>query len=611
LKFGVGAVGAAALEKTALGKTFQQEKEKTKESVAALEQELANAYDELMKVFERGQKEILNVAEKKFFPSGESTRYDALKMNQLKASFTVEERGRNQEIFLRFAQPSIEKFFLALGNYFRKTGRDKEEMGNFETQNSVYWAKMSEKEWAELPSGYQPAGCEKRVVNGETFYAIEDKLPISLVEIFQTLMRYDSHGLVYKFLSKEGMYKDPDGVLGDKTREWNGARMTYNSTHFLPSSKEITDKEIDPFLSFYDKRYEGASTYIIESKWRKNTYQQKFRLLLDDPKIRARLTREPDFTYADSCSLIKSVIEFRERGLARKMKDEEVLDFLIKERRKMENESWIDKDTNVIRFYAFDNAWKGSGGKNMFRTEPMDEILSVVGCKTDQVFEAQIDPKADENFFEAIEHSVGNTFISPHNHGEKDAWFVEGQHHNKVDRLAQALFMRMTNVFLKEGLEAACNTLSEVRLVAEACLAYDFLFKNLAPALKKEWENYIKTLVEMQSKPGWETEAKKSGFSDAFIANIKLIIGLKFEDIKLPRVVAFGQEGNVVYAYVEDKMAAHKEAYRKQGKIRGKDFLAIQSEVYALGGDMSFSSSKNGQIYQISEVEKYSEDRAV
>ena len=28
LKFGVGAVGAAALEKTALGKTFQQEKEK-------------------------------------------------------------------------------------------------------------------------------------------------------------------------------------------------------------------------------------------------------------------------------------------------------------------------------------------------------------------------------------------------------------------------------------------------------------------------------------------------------------------------------------------------------------------------------------------------------
>jgi hypothetical protein len=158
---------------------------------------------------------------------------------------------------------------------------------------------------------------------------------------------------------------------------------------------------------------------------------------------------------------------------------------------------------------------------------------------------------------------------------------------------------------------AASTTLSEVTIQSQACYSYDFLFENLAPALKKEWEDGLKEMAKAAAQPDFEVDLKQKGITDAQLAHAKALRSIAFEDIKLPRVIAYGQQGNVVYPYVEDELLRQEKIIKKLGKLRGKDLLAIQSEVYARGGDMSFSSNKNGQIYQISELEQQPTDKAV
>lgn len=178
--------------------------------------------------------------------------------------------------------------------------------------------------------------------------------------------------------------------------------------------------------------------------------------------------------------------------------------------------------------------------------------------------------------------------------------------------MAEAFVGRAWEVGLEVGPEAACSTLFDVKMTAEACYAYDFLFKNLAPAMKSIWDEHVKEVAAYRKdNPDWEDRARKEGITDTAISNMKKLVLINFEQLKMPRVVSYGQEGNVVYPQVEEQLFAHRKAFKRMGKLRGKDLLAIQSEVYLRGGDMAFSGSKEGQIYQISELEQEQPDKPV
>lgn len=616
LKFTAGVAGTLALEKVA--RATGGEIEQQKDSASETSKDKGDIRD-IPDTPEQRVMEKITLLRKKIFETRKFLHqkyFGKEDSGQFNYDLPLEQQVLVRKEFLQAVGEDIVATLKSITSYVTTAYPSNVNLKDLKLK-PVYVGNISEKELNKLPEREREdyANFRKIRKSGKIFYAelVNFDVLDEMSRLIFHLEEFGSHGFVYKALSEVGLYKQL-GEVGDVPRlEWN-ARMSYRTTDFLPSAEEIHDYEIDPFLSFSEKRgFRDASVYKTKSKWGKKEYQEKFRSVFGLAGIHTRLEKEVGLTFADACSLVKSVIEYKERGLGSGLNDVEILDTLIKERHLLEQEVWIDKDTNVIRYYAEDTTWDGSKGKNMFNREPMDEVLKFIPHKSDSVFEVEKDEKgAPEKFLAAIRQSRGKTFINPQTHGGIAGWYSKGRDHFKVSDVAEAFVGRAWEVGLEVGPEAACSTLFDVKMTAEACYAYDFLFKNLAPAMKSIWDEHVKEVTAYRKdNPDWEDRAKKEGISDTAISNMKKLVLINFEQLKMPRVVSYGQEGNVVYPQVEEQLFAHRKAFKKMGKLRGKDLLALQSEVYLRGGDMAFSGSKEGQIYQISELEREQPDKPV
>lgn len=626
LKFAAGAAGTFAVERIAGAANGKKEgvQKETKESLLQIEQKLADSYDQLLRILDESGDKILGQSAQKLFPHEKFDKYSRDALRQVLLSLTPEERDNNRVLFLHHAKSACDIFFNSLESYFNTMRGNNVDTPHFETKNKVYWSKMSEQEWNELPEGEKPAGCERyTTASGKTMYAIHDVFESSnLLELFEGLKKFDCHGLMYQSLARVGKYAQAGEILGDSRKEWEQGRMTYRTAEFLPTAERITNEEIDPFLSFSkEKGYQYAEKYKPRSKWGKNEYQNKFRKVLSNKQIRGRLMQQPGFTHADSCSLIKAVIEYQERGLSANLSEEEVFEKILEERHVFEQEVWIDPETHMIRLYGVDT--KKGKEKNIFDRSRMDQVVKAVGCKQDTIFEAEKTPDADDEFLKAVQRARGKTCIYVETHGDEVDWSLgEGTGSVVIDEFAGALMEVVFTTLRTENLQNAYRSIGAFKLLAEPCLGYDFLFKNLVPEMRKVLTKKIEAgriaedLLQKIKKDPSLKEKFEATDEDIVMANkdvedMKILTQIDFNKIDLPRVIAHSQEGNVAYGPILEKLASHHEAFKKLGKLRGKDLLAIQSEVYPVGGDMSFSGSKDGKMYQISELEQEQAGRAV
>jgi hypothetical protein len=606
LKFGAGVAGAVALEKTALGNTIKSESKESVESLLNLEQELVDKLNVLGNVMREAQRKIFRKRVREFSGKKNDMYYGFEK--EVVASLTPEESMSNRNDFLSEVKQPLDDFFNKFVEWAKVTRLAQKQIKienfrtNIATNYKVLINKMSEEEWEKAEPGEKSDRFVKETSSsGEVSYTLSGEVDLGALleyKIYNSLKQFDCHGLVYKLFSDSGLYTQANKILG-RNWELDQGRMTYKSNDFLPAAAEISPEEIDPFIFITKNRKDVTAKDVDRSKWGKAEYQKKFRDVLDNTKIRERLKKEPDFTHADSCSLIKSVIEYKERGLGNGIGDEVILDLLISERRKFEDEVWLDGSTDTIRFYGHDTTWDKLAGKNMFDAKPMDEIVNITGSKSDQIIHAEKFSNPAQIFLNAIKKARGKTLIYIETHGNPNylSTDVDAQKDDiKLVDLARNLKDIVFDVLEKEGLEAAYLTLAEFKIFSGACFGYDAFFEEF-PA---QMHNLLQEELRRRLK-------KKMGNTPAELA----IKNFDINKVRLPRKITLSQKGNLVFDFFQKALVSHKGAIKKQGKIRGKDLLAIQPEVYALGGDMSFSSSKDGQIYQISEVEKHSQDRAV
>jgi hypothetical protein len=215
--------------------------------------------------------------------------------------------------------------------------------------------------------------------------------------------------------------------------------------------------------------------------------------------------------------------------------------------------------------------------KGLFDRRPIDEVIETLHVSDSQVFEAEKDPEAGGHFIEALSGAQSSLTVLVDSHGSAEEW-KQGKSENvegniRVDGIAQALFDQLQRSYATGGEEALQDIFKDMVLLADACYAYDFMFKNLSPALTK--------LVESSS--------------------LSSVLG---EHIPLPRVISTSQEGSVVSGMLGGVLQKYSPVFQIQGKIRGRDLLAlVEPEIYT-AGDLTISSVQFGKLHQISQLEK-------
>lgn len=394
---------------------------------------------------------------------------------------------------------------------------------------------------------------------------------------FQDLERVLCHGILERELAGCGIQFD--------FSVWPG-HYSVPAVDFLPQGKNLTPEEIDPFLNprlkFYLrekdlKRYQGLSFWTQENAF------AVVRELIDQPTVRASISADKSLMLAGAFSILKAVAR-RIVTPGEKLKAEEIIAAIMQEREKFKKRVVVGKDTTVLGFFGKDI--NPATKKNNFTTENLTNLQAACGgVKFSSLREANKDKKAHEKFLKDISDSHGSVFIFVETHGLPTQWTTSLDTDDKTPKitptdLAKALLERIYAEYKNGGEESARLALKDVTIFSGACLSYDFLFKNLLPALKKE-------------------AGKKTA---------KGLPPLDFDKLYLPQIITAAQEGSVAFSIFGEVMEKRKEIFK--GPMTGEDFFAIEP-LMALSNDLTVSSSAPGELFQIGALKKQAGDAGV
>jgi hypothetical protein len=193
-----------------------------------------------------------------------------------------------------------------------------------------------------------------------------------------------------------------------------------------------------------------------------------------------------------------------------------------------------------------------------------------------------------EKLVKAIEESPDNTLIYISNHVEKNGIMAGMSPDGKpqmlnTDGFASAFLNRIVQKY-QNGDRNARSASGKIKVIIDGCYGY-----NLA-------NNIVSRMKEIYN------------------TDYKNVIGVDFEDLKLPTIVTMsGDSSPVVLDKRSGSRALTSDSYRKmirsEGALTGNMLLGLQSESYITGGDMGFFISDHGKLKEISSNQRTKKPR--
>lgn len=411
------------------------------------------------------------------------------------------------------------------------------------------------------------------------------------------LESFGAQGLVYKNLEGIDFHSFPrvfapgyNLVMGCRTAD------------YLPNPAAVRTDEIDPYILEKDRK-DIPDASIEASRWLQPDQQKKFRKTLEISAVRKLLQTEKDLSWSGACSLIKATIDYREK-YAPHLSEVEILKKMLLERKKFSERVIVDNTTTIVRYHGYDLIGQK---QNQFDSTKHDSLFKTIGPRQDLAYREEKSGSASHDFLEAIEGTRGKTLILADTHGSDRGWSAGDRDGIKVDDVADRLAGRVIGVLREAGPEAARSTLKEVTILAQPCHSFNFLYRNLIPALRKRWIEFQQKASELFSKEQREKTVAglaEEGFKPEQVAWLQNVSKLRFEEFDLPTVIATSQENTTTRSgYLIDALSERTEMFQKTKQLRGEDFFVVESEIYLSMGGLTVSSYEKGHLYQISESE--------
>lgn len=385
----------------------------------------------------------------------------------------------------------------------------------------------------------------------------------TLASVYHSLRTLQLHGLWYRAAIESGVY-DRAALLVPDAEEIT-YRYSARVGDCLPHGKDVLDEDIDPLVnwSFAPDAHDPRAG----APWREAGKRREFRRVLDEPEVQDFFKDHPELPWSGAFSLVKSVIEYRERmPAAAPLSD--IFKKMFAERQIFAGRVIADKATTLVRFHGVDPS-----DARMFSPATFDRLSPALGIPShhDHVFDARRDAAADTKFVAALQENFGPTLIVADTHGRAKKWAGVGKKTIDVARVAAALGKRIQAVAERDGFEKARVALADTTIVGAPCYARDFLFVHLMPEIGR------------------------------VLAASEETIGFSPDMLVPPQIISLGQQGDPIFERLSAQLDERLERWKRTKAITGEDMLEIEPYLYGVGGDMSIASQVPGSLYQISQ----------
>lgn len=435
-------------------------------------------------------------------------------------------------------------------------------------------------EYLEINGGYENRTPAEQDAVREDFLSRVDYIELqehfvkaekegTLSNTYGMLAMVSCQGLLEQYMRDEGIYHERPQVAG---RFHYMARVA----DFLPTSKEIEEEDIDTRLNVlhYGGRDEEERERIMSTIQKNNGWSDHVRIaffgvVLDDPDVRTSL-QSSNCTLAEAYSLIKAVVVFFEDNPETQLKEKAVMEQMLTARDTFCAETILGPDTeHYIHMSCHEKKYKKKRAPQ-FHVDELRGLARACGVQVEN--EHEINTSQDEtgvvqDLFNAIASSRGKTVIHLDTHGLEDGMNLSIKEGSEVflsvADIAHDLLARLSG-------SQDTESLADVSIILSSCFSGG-LTENLINNMRYQFENNSvdgKTFQE--------------------------VIGVPFNSIALPTVVAQTQVGS--FAYSTGAVANILPVAKKEGRFTGEMLMRqMQPRDYYLA-DYAFFQGQHGDV---------------
>jgi hypothetical protein len=335
----------------------------------------------------------------------------------------------------------------------------------------------------------------------------------ALTELYDRLASVDSHGLIYQFLHERGAYRRWIGQVD--TAVIQGEHYRARAADFLPTGREVLDREIDPRLTTVGIRglqREPLAAIQTYPGWTSARLRHAFRTAIDDPAIREPL-QATNCSLAEAYSVVKALVKSERAAAAATDGDRsERVATLLRARERFLTTDVLGPETDqFITFHYNEPQWLRAAA--VWR-ETAERCL----IPPERITTVQPGPgeKAEPALATSLRQSSGATTVLLDTHGGIDGQSLAVREGSReviaLEAIAQALVDRIGN-------SADPHELGRTRLIFTSCYSYEFA-ENLREAMEKAYRRLGKTRSDLPP----------------------------FAQVDLPLVVAAANEGSPAHA---------------------------------------------------------------
>ena len=382
-----------------------------------------------------------------------------------------------------------------------------------------------------------------------------------MMEVYSRLADVQLQGIWYRACLESGIYSQVKKLLPDV--EEISLRYAARVGDCLPTGQQVLDEDIDPLVnwSFPEEKIHPRAHAV----WRQTEKRLEFRRFLDEPEAIAFFKQHPDLTWSAAFSLIKSAIEYRTHDEHSSVGDR--LFLLHNQRKEFSKKTIVSRQTKLVRFHGVD-----AHDPRMFSPETFNTLSSILGLsrERDKVFDAHTDQSADTAFVTELEKESPSLTVFVDTHGREKKWGGAEGRVMRAEDIARSFGKQIESVFLAQGSSAVERMFEKTTIIGAPCYARDFLFEYFMPELKK------------------------------YLARSASTAAISLDTLLPPQIISLGQSGDPIFERFNAHVAERFERWKRTNEITGEDFLEMEPYMYGVGGDMSISSQKPGEYYQIS-----------
>jgi hypothetical protein len=394
---------------------------------------------------------------------------------------------------------------------------------------------------------------------------------LALGDLFVLLAKVGCQGKIYAALQADGRYEEKDRALpATAIRDYHFFTRVED---FLPTSQEVTEREIDPRLEAaaggVQTPERWQETIDQAPAWAAPERQAAFLAILDNAGFRERI-RSTNLTLAEAYSVIKATVKYRERHDPNES-TLAVVEKLLEARDRIAAVEFLGPDTTRFVHLNYSEA------NPLFDGDLLDDVAQQCGVPSASIRRLEGNsPTVHRELFEAIATSAGPTTMYFNTHGYQDGKNLSLAEQSgdtvNVDQVANALLHRL-------NARRDPHALADVKILFGSCFSYDFV-NNLLQALRTGYDQPL---------------TKEAGAK-----SVREALGVTVDQVTMPTMMTAAQEGSLgLIKTIQEPLRTGLEAIGREGRLTG-DFLLrrVQPQSY-LYSDLTFFEGQAGDAVEI------------